>query len=138
MRRHILGVLTATTAAPYLVLFLWSLFGLLSGDQVGMKEPLDLLKVIPLGTLGVGMFGIPLLILASLCAMAVNVVRRPTWRGSVLGGITLSLGFTAAHSADDGVSVPFLMSGALSGAISGWIYWRIAMRPRQTVEPPPS
>ncbi|MEZ0169012.1 hypothetical protein [Microvirga sp. TS319] len=103
-----------------------------------MKEPLDLLKVISMGTFGVVVFGIPLLVLASLCAMAVNTAKRPTWCGPVLGGIILGLGFTAALSTDDSPPIPFLMSSALSGAICGWIYWRIAIRPRQTVEPQPS
>lgn len=128
MRRHILGVLAAAIAAPYLVLFLWSLFGLVSGDRAGMKEPLDLLKVIPLGTIGLMIVGIPLLILASLCAMVVNAIKRPTWHGPVLGGMILGLGSMVALFADDSEFIPFLMSGALSGAICGWIYWRIALR----------
>lgn len=136
MRRHCLGVLAATLAAPYLVLFLWSLFGLVSGDQIGMEEPLDLLKVLPLGTFGLGLFGIPLLILASLCAVAVNAVKRPTWRGPVLGGAILGLGFTAVLFDGDREFIPFLVSGALSGALCGWIYWRIAVRPRPAAETP--
>ncbi len=127
MRRRILGLLAATIAAPYLVLFLWSLYGLISGDQVGMKEPLDLLKVIPLGTLGLGVFGIPLLILASLCAVAVNAVKRPTWRGPVLGGIILGLGFIAALSGSDIADDRDAIAFVVSGAICGWIYWRIAI-----------
>lgn len=97
-----------------------------------MKEPLDLLKVIPFGTIGLMIFGIPLLILASLCAMVANSVRRPTWRGPVLGGMILGVGSMVALFADDREFIPFLMAGALSGAICGWIYWAIAIRPRQT------
>lgn len=133
MRRHALGVLAATLAAPYLVLFLWSVSGLVSGDHVGLTEPLDLLKVIPLGTVGLILFGLPLLILASLCALAVNAVRRPTWRGPALGGAILGLGFTAVLFADSRDGIAFMTSGALSGALCGWIYGRIAIgRPGQS------
>src|SRR5690606_13297174 len=86
MWRRCLGILAATIVAPYLVMFLWSLYGLLSGEAVGLKEPLDLLKTIPLGTFALLLFGIPLLILAGICAALVHIVERPTWRGPVLGG----------------------------------------------------
>lgn len=132
MWRRFLGILAATVAAPYLVVFLWSLYGLLSGESVGLKEPLDLLKTIPLGTGALLMFGIPLLILAGICAALVHIVEQPTWRGPVLGGATLGLGFVAAifgRSVEpDADTVAMLASGLCSGAICGWIYWAIALR----------
>ncbi len=69
MRRHILGVVTATVAAPYLTILLWELSVLLLGGEVGIEEPIDLLKAIPIGTFAFLLFGLPLLILSSVFAI---------------------------------------------------------------------
>ncbi|WP_112661858.1 hypothetical protein [Microvirga flavescens] len=131
MKRQVLGVLAATIAAPYLFSFLWILFGFIAGDRPIMKEPLDLIKAIPMGTMALIVFGIPLLILASLCATAVNAIERPTWRGPMLGGTIFGLGFIFALSmgavAYNKELIALQLSGTCSGAICGWIYWRIAM-----------
>src|SRR5690606_6635230 len=110
---------------------LWNLFGLLSGEAVGLKDPLDLLKTIPLGSFALLLFGIPLLILAGICAALVHIVEQPTWRGPVLGGAVLGLGFVAAifvrSLEHDAETIVMLIAGLCSGAICGWIYWRIAI-----------
>jgi hypothetical protein len=138
MRRHILGVLSATLAAPYLVVFLWHLFALLFGDEVGIREPFDLIKAIPMGTIALFLFGLPLLTLAIICAAFVNAFDSSSWHGSVLWGFILGLGFMIAlfvRSLEYSFQVTaFLVSGSISGAICGWIYWRIAIR--QTPERP--
>lgn len=136
MGRRILGVLAATIIAPYLVMFLLNLFGLLSGDSAGLKEPLDLLKTIPLGTFALLMFGLPLLILASICAALVHLIAQPTWRAPVLSGAILGFGFVATFFVRnleyDAWTFTALISGLCSGAICGWIYWLIAIgRPGQ-------
>jgi len=131
MGRRILGVLAATIIAPYLVMFLLNLFGLLSGDSAGLKEPIDLLKTIPLGTFALLMFGIPLLILAGICAALVHLIAQPTWRAPVLGGAVLGFGIVAAvfvrRLEYDAWTLAALISGLCSGTICGWIYWRIAI-----------
>lgn len=132
MKRHIWGVLAATVVAPYLTAFLWCLLGFAAGGIYGVKEPFDILKAIPLGTFGLLLFGTPLLVFTSLCAALVNAMGARSWHISVLSGAIPGLGFMIAlyvRTLDyDKDAAILLISGLVSGAICGWIYWRIAIK----------
>ena len=142
MRRHILGVVTATVAAPYLTILLWELSVLLLGEEVGIEEPIDLLKAIPIGTFAFLLFGLPLLILSSVFAILVNTIENPSWRSSVFSGAILGLGFMSVffvRSPEYSFEVAtFLTVGTLTGAICGWIYWRIALSRAPNIPSPAS
>jgi hypothetical protein len=131
VRRHILGILAATVAAPYLVLFLLSFSLLIQGGSAGLEGPLDLIKTLPLGTFALLMYGSPLLILSSLLAALLNALGWRSQWAIILGGATLGLCFMHllfSSSYEPGkTGFPVLSIGAICGAVCGWIYWRIAI-----------
>lgn len=132
MRRHILGALAATVAASYLVAFLVDFDTPIVVSRANNKplDPLDLLGFIDLGTELLEAYGIPLLILASLCVALLYALGYRTKESSMLIGAILGSCFVTVvilpQTADE--LLDGLVGGFLSGAICGWIYWLIAIR----------
>lgn len=141
MLRTIGGVLAASLAAPYLasffIFYLMVLFGASSGADIVFGAPslfdefTDSLKFLVIGTLGLTVFGLPVLFAAGalaflLNALALHAKHHAVLGGAILGGLSLTLLFGAEP---DDLRV-FPLAGLLSGAICGWSYWRIALRPR--------
>ena len=127
MQRHILGVVTATIAAPYLV----SLVDYLSALMIdGPKSFMGLIDSILLGTNGLLFFGIPTLVLASICAAILHRLKLRTRGWCMLGGAGVGLGSLGIMVLSVGIDIgiPQLLLMSLSGALCGWIYWRIAIR----------
>src|SRR4051794_32027147 len=133
--RQIGALSVATVVSPFLVAFPITLSALVSGDSVGIHEPLDLLKSVPLGVAGLTMFGAPTFILAALLAWLLDTCgcRSPwpfTASGAGLGALFVGwIFFEPAKLLFEQAIV--MASGAVSGAICGWIYWCIALRGRE-------
>lgn len=141
MRRHILGVVAATVAAPYLVMLL--------GSPLDSERGLAALwSGIQQATGGLVLFGIPTLILAGICAAILHRLKLQTWVWCMAGGAGVGLVFlglltslTYRHMTKS--FWPLLLVVLillLSGAVCGWIYWRIALKnpprrdlPRETL-----
>lgn len=132
MKRHALAILAATLAGPYLVGFflvvLFTLTDLAGGRPI---HPADLFGFIVIGSFGLALFGIPLLILASVCAVLLHAFRSqalwtPVLTGAGIGACFLAVAFSSLNRSQDRMIVS--ASGALTGALCGWIYWRIALR----------
>jgi hypothetical protein len=139
MLRVIGGILAASLAAPYAASFfiygLIALVGaststnLLFGAPAYFDGFLDLFKFLVIGTLGAMMFGLPIILGVSIVAFVLHIFALHTKRsviasGSVIGCVSLTLLFVEEQS-DAWI---FPIAGLLSGAICGWIYWRIAIR----------
>lgn len=69
MQRSIVGAMAATAAAPYLTAFLMTILDLLFLEQAGSEGLWELVGFIPLGTMGLLLFGLPLLLVASLLGL---------------------------------------------------------------------
>jgi uncharacterized membrane protein HdeD (DUF308 family) len=129
MKRHAAGLIAARIAAPYLTAFLMMVFDLLFLDHARPSNPLELLEFMSLGILGFLFFGIPLLLLSSVLALALSRLSRhpPSWQPMIIGGV-LGLCFVSVIFTESFEGTwTCLASGALAGAICGWIYWRIAI-----------
>ncbi|SCY18746.1 hypothetical protein [Microvirga guangxiensis] len=130
MRREIPGVLVTTAVAPYLTTLLMMVLDLLFLNNAEPRGQLDVFGFISLGTFGLLFFGFPLLFFSSIFALALSKLSRhpPLWLpimiGSVLGCCFVSTIFSESLER----IWTYLVSGTLSGAICGWIYWCIAIR----------
>lgn len=130
MKHRLLGILAANLAAPYLTALFMALFDLLFSDAVWMKEPLDLLKSGVIGTFGLILFGLPLLLISAVLALALQGLSCSSrWHAMVSAGV-LGFVFMTVVLISEGLheSWSYLVAGGCSGAICGWIYWRIAIR----------
>ena len=138
MLRMMGAILAASLAVPYAASFfiyaLIALVGACTDTNLLLGAPsyldgfLDLLKFLVIGTFGAMMFGVPIILGASLVACALHVFALHTKRyviasGSGLGCVSLTLLFVQERS--DAWIYP--MAGLISGAICGWVYWRIAI-----------
>ncbi len=129
MLRHVLGVLAATIAAPYVASLALVLSEL---PSKGIPDPQDLGGLIFIllffGTYDVIVFGVPTLLIGSLLgAVLAKFKLQAPWHvalASSIVGLTF-LGFLFGVGESSGAR--FLL-GAPTGAICGWIYWRIAIR----------
>lgn len=142
MDRHIRGLLTATVAAPYLVVFILTSIELLFGVAT-FKDVLEhrLLIDVSIGTVALLLFGIPILVVLGLWALLMNAFGWRSRRAFVLSGTILGLCLTLAvlssfsHqtagnffawlTADLELFMSLNGSGGAAGALCGWIYWRI-------------
>jgi hypothetical protein len=138
MRRKIFAVLLASITAFYLTAFFLYTALLVIGQSEGIEEFYDLLKFIPVGTLALMVYGIPLLFLSALCAAVLNAVGLEAKSVLILSGASLGLLFIAALLSFslplDQESSVLLAVAPLSGATCGWIYWRIALRATLTLD----
>ncbi|WP_457089098.1 hypothetical protein [Microvirga sp. P5_D2] len=139
MNRHVLGVITASAAAPYIVgtfLFLYAaLSSLSSSDAMSLGEALKSSPtVLVFGTFGLIMYGLPVLAGATIAALIIHVlkVRSRSWAVGVgaMTGLCCGLYITFPRFESDWVILPSFLP---AGAVCGWIYWRIAIR--QTPDP---
>jgi len=113
VHRHILGVVAVTLAAPYLIILAGFLF-----NKEGGPDPLFLIHV---ATVGLVLLGPPTLVLAGICAAILHRLKLQTRSWCMLGGAGVSLVFL-------GVLEGLMLHLLLSGAVCGWIYWRIALK----------
>ena len=131
MLRHILGVVAATVAAPYLIV-IFAEFPFDKTDSSG------LLFGINVATGALMFFGIPTLILAGICAAILHRLKLQTRGWCMLGGAGVGLGFLGLIQLLPGTTmnigfwplVLVVLETLLPGALCGWIYWRIALGPR--------
>jgi hypothetical protein len=128
VHRHVLGVMAATVAAPYLVV-------------IFAERPFDktdgpgLLFGIQVATGALMFFGIPLLILAGICAAILHRLSFQARGWCMLGGAGVGLSYHGLIQLLPGTTVNIgfwpllfvLLDFPLSGALCGWIYWRIAI-----------
>ncbi|WP_243370025.1 hypothetical protein [Microvirga solisilvae] len=127
MDRQIKGIVGTTIAAPYTVLLLASLSLILTGN----KDPSDLLQwqfyedLFALGTMGLLWSALPTLFLSLIAAGILNMLKLRSPAGPIAVGMIIGLCF-GAFLGSANIELMILLS--LSGAICGWIYWRIAIR----------
>ena len=143
MVRQFGALFLITAAAPYLVL-LWML--VLGPWPIGLLGPTEYRKVLHVGTFGLMIYGLPVLLVSACVFLGLKNAGCITWLSHVLSGCLIGfymmLDMTARF-----INVPALISfeasssdiddmrtvGACVGAISGWIYWCIAIRDREDV-----
>ena len=85
--RHILGVVAATVAAPYLVMLIEYLFNNNTRGLTGLWSGIQA------GTIGLVVFGLPTLILAGICAAILHRLKLQTRGWCMLGGAGVGLVF---------------------------------------------
>jgi hypothetical protein len=126
MKRQITGVVAATIAAAYLTAFLIQTFALLFSEQAG-RGIADLFGLIVLGTIALILYGIPVFLISGMLAFALRGLSQARPWYAVMSGGVLGLCFMSYKFSDaiDGFWF-YAASGLIAGAISGWIYWRIA------------
>jgi len=125
---HILGVMAATMAAPYLIVvttYLCNVKASIMGNFTGAAD------LLPIGHFVLRIFGLPILALFAINAAILGLLDAEAMRWSVLGGAVAGLlglaGLLALPPArTDGVW-PIIFTFPLSGSICGSIYWIIAI-----------
>jgi len=129
MIRTIRGLVAANVAAPYLTVFFIFALDWLLATNAGQKSRFDIDFVGAIGTFALVALGLPLLLLSAALDLILAILNwRSPWQvvasGAALGlSFMVFLFFRSFHQSWD-----LLLSGACSGAICGWIYWRIAIR----------
>jgi hypothetical protein len=121
----------ATVAAPYLVTLPGFSLSMINGSY-GLT---DFLFGIWVATGALMFFGIPVLILAGICAAILHRLKLQTRGWCMLGGAGVGLGFLGLIQLLPGTTmnigfwplVLVVLETLLPGALCGWIYWRIAI-----------
>lgn len=130
MKRAAFGLLAVNVTAAYLTAFLVLLY---SPGPFTVERPLDFLKFIPFGTAIILNFWLPLFTASTLLVLLLGAAGAKASWFYASGGAVLGIGFAVA--VDEGVFFgtwgPRLI-GLATGAICGWIYWRIAFRSTKT------
>lgn len=136
MKRRILGAAIASATAPFSVMvFLTVLDLFLQGDGQPLWGRGNFINIIPYGFIALFLFAIPLALLALIGGLLGLALERLGFLSPlpyIVCGALTGLGFLV-----------FVMEGSLlppdnwpgfaiclSGALCGWIYWRIALRGR--------
>jgi hypothetical protein len=134
MKRHVWGVLAATLVAPYLVGLMMGLF-VEFDDMVNHGESFDVLELLDFLFISTGVLiiaGVPLLIVASFWIALLDLCKCRTKLGPILAGIITGVCSVTVLVSGRPITGEFwvlaLATSSLSGAICGWIYWRIAIR----------
>jgi hypothetical protein len=130
VHRHVLGVMAATVAAPYLVMLIEYLFNNNTRGLTGLWSGIQA------ATMGLVVFGLPTLILAGICAAILHRLGLQTRGWCMLGGAGVGLSFLGLTQLLPGstMNIGFwpllvvLLDFPLSGVLCGWICWRIALR----------
>jgi Na+-translocating ferredoxin:NAD+ oxidoreductase RnfD subunit len=72
-------------------------------------------------------FGLPLICAATVLAIALHLCgREARWHIMLAAGLLGSF-FIVLIPGVTVENIPLLLGGSISGAICGWIYWRIAI-----------
>ncbi len=134
MKRQVTGILAASAAAPYLGTLSFLIDGVFgpshSSHLLYAGEVSEgLVLVLTFGTLGLLIYGLPLILASSIAAAILHVLKAekpalPIGLGS-LAGLSFA-GFLMESTLQEGWLL--LMGCFISGAICGWIYWRVATR----------
>lgn len=134
VHRHILGVVAATVAAPYVALLPGIMLSTIngSGGFAGFLpgNQMEAAALIFFGTLA--------LILAGIGAAILHRLKLQTRGWCMLGGAGVGLVFIGIIKSLPGILINTSLWSLLGlslhfllpGAICGWIYWRIALGPR--------
>ena len=131
MKRTILGVLMASMAAPYIATLLTLVT---NPGPISVHSLFDLWKVAPFGTVVLLHFWAPMVVASSALALILTAIRATSPIAVMTGAALLGFGFAvvAKGGVFFGTWEPQL-TGALTGAICGWIYWRVALAEEPTI-----
>lgn len=124
MKRAAFGLLAVNVTAAYLTAFLMLLY---SPGPFTVEKPLDLLKFVPFGTAIILNFWLPIFTASTLLMLLLGAAgARASWLYAS-GGALLGIGLVVAvdEGAFFGTWGPRAI-GLATGAVCGWIYWRIA------------
>ncbi|SCY18774.1 hypothetical protein [Microvirga guangxiensis] len=131
MDRQIKGIVGATLAAPYIATILLALPPIILENPLRLFEIGFYESVLALGTIGLFWSIVPTLILSLLVAGVLNLQRLRSPMASALAGLAIGLCFgTFFSSSNFDSNWHVMLTFCISGAICGWIYWRIAVRGR--------
>jgi hypothetical protein len=131
MVRTVGALLAATLAGPYIFLLLSGMMNFVLKPAIPSLETsiLALPMLMFMGTIGLILFGVPALLLGAAMLGLSWKMGFYSRRYAVCAGAIIASGLAALHLDSEFQSeiVQSLILGALSGAICGWIYWRIAL-----------
>ncbi len=132
MKRYIFGLIAAAASAPYLLMLGLYISEPLFVSRTPHWSLLKLWDAFAVGTAGLFIVGIPLLLLSWWLAFFLDAKGWQTWWQVSLGGMALgtilTITVTAIPAFHDLRDLKFLALNAAIGAICGWIYWRIAIK----------
>jgi hypothetical protein len=131
MVRTVGALLAATLAGPYTYLLLSWLTNFALDPSVPSLEAsiMALPMLMFMGTVGLVLAGVPALLLGASALGFAWKLGLYSRRYAVSAGAIIGSGFAALYldSEFQSETVQSVIIGALSGAICGWIYWRIAI-----------
>lgn len=137
MRRRILGAVASAAASPFLMMFFLTWVDLVvQGDGQPIWGRGGFVNIPLFGILALLLLWAPLLLLAAIAFVLGSILQRAGFRSAMTcaaSGAPIGLVFLFLL-ATSGPPEPFstfdwlaLLSGAASGTVCGWIYWRIAI-----------
>lgn len=130
MKRYVLGVITASAAAPYLVAASLGISVALESQNWSALEGLiDLLiGMVFFGTFGLLIYGLPVLAFAVFAALILYAFDIRSIIVIVATASIIGLCFGLLLLLQNFDNWPLILGCVISGAVCGWIYWRIAIR----------
>lgn len=143
VKRTLAAILSSTISYPYA----WCFFYLLSGGKIGGRMAMassegirDLPDSLEWGTIGLLVVGIPILVIMGLFALMLHALQiRSAFAVIACGAVASFAAMMLAVIATDDVprdgflgwvDLPGIAGTICAGAVCGFIYWRIAVRPR--------
>jgi hypothetical protein len=134
MRRTLLGLFVASFAAPYLVMTFLGLFTFIGDGFTSSARFFD--AVFIWGSFGALVFSVPTALLALVLALLLRISGLYSCQSVVVVGAALGTCFVGRIFLSTTEVVQASLSGTLSGAICGWIYWRIAIGSKRPLASP--
>lgn len=122
MRRHLLSLFAASVLAAYLVPAFYAGFRLLKGGNHMAAD--DYIALV--GTAGAIFLSLPTVLISGLLVFLLRIAGLYGRRNVVLTATLLGACFVGGIFLDTPDALAFSCSGALSGAICGFLYWRLA------------
>jgi hypothetical protein len=130
--RQLVAFLAASASAPYLTSLFLSLHLLTRHSITGFGDAIEFVAaILILGPAGLVIYGLPVAIAAGVLGGILIWIGFYHRIAAIIFGATLGDTFDLSlnmlsGSERSGGFWPYLISMTLSGAICGWIYWRIA------------
>ncbi len=137
MRRIVLGLLAATFATPYLIRLLWIFVTAFQGGTISLQTFIDALTFRPLDGPGLlRLFASKFFLSGAIAFVLYALQWRRSWQAVGVGLLIrtiLSAGVLFEPMMRMEHILLILTDRAVEGAMTGWIYWLVAIRSRMHV-----